>query len=341
MAAIPSAVVRDKSRVMRTKKRTMKPPMKSGKFAHKVVVNGTAAGRAPPPSSSLPSVWIKACSREAARKPSQSKCGANVKIRTVLDIMANSCPTDPNSLPTAMAEERSFTARPAHKPEIWAEKPAAAAMKRKATKATRLYTKTAEVQRPAYFTTFSSCFFFCSWKLRLSALCPGGMIVCLCAFSSTAWKAVTAEAPQIMVPTLSMSRASGDSLKARPESCVTKYTKGCTMAQIRTETSKSCQFEVRSSLWSEKPRRMTAPRRSILSIKPNPSDHLILPPSMPKHARTGGMLQMIMPKTRAIMTDGILALPVMSLGIAAYSMSHPKPPTKTANKVAGQPHFSR
>jgi hypothetical protein len=114
------------------------------------------------------------CRRASA---STIRTGASIRTRADFDAAASTAPSPPIWPPTAIALDRSLTASPLHRPACPASRPSACAIGRKASSATTLNRKIAAVATP------------CSSRRAPTA----------------GASALTAEAPQIIVPPASRS----------------------------------------------------------------------------------------------------------------------------------------
>ena len=178
----------------------------------------------------------------ASRRRSESaiNAGASKSTRNDFEAAAMTPPVPPIWVPTAMAEDRSFTASPAQSPAIVGWTPSQTAIGWKAMSAVRL---NSEITAMAVA---------CSSR---------------CAFTTGA-TAFTAEAPQIIVPAASRSAIGRRRPIAAPRRWVTKNVLGS--ATAATPATSNISPRAKKPVWTLRPMRTMASRSTHFPVYRRP-----------------------------------------------------------------------
>ncbi len=174
----------------------------------------------------------------ASRRISESatSVGASKSTRADFDAAAMTAPFSPICVPTAIAEERSFTARPLQSPAADGARPAAAAAGRNASSATML-------------------------KSEMTAIA----VACSSRWArATGATAFTAEAPQIIVPAARRSAIGRRTPRLAASACVTKNVLGT--AATRTPATSSNSPRLKKLVCTFSPIVMMASRSTHLPV---------------------------------------------------------------------------
>ena len=174
------------------------------------------------------------------RSEKTTSAGAKSRTRADLDAAAITPPVPPICVPTAIAEERSFTASPLQRPAAAGARPTAAASGWNTTRAATLNTEITAI------------------AVACSSRCA----------RATGATALTAEAPQIIVPAASRSTIGRRTPSAAPRACVTKKVLG-SAAAATPAISSTCPRS-KKLVWTLRPMRMIASLSTHLPVYRRP-----------------------------------------------------------------------